>query len=202
MIHRSLTAAIVTGILALATLGQAVEKANQPLLEEILERQVKGEKFDDVTTREAFSSALGAMHMSGGIVIVPDCNGKVRYNLVTSAAPSLRDILDGITLTEPIYRWEVKDGVVNIVPRSGIPELLETNIAKFEIKNADTSLAVNRLLALQSVRRRMADLNLSEGPLRSPGLGYFSPDGKSDKKKRGFDVRVQNVTLRDALNAI
>jgi len=63
-------------------------------------------------------------------------NHKDEYNLnIDVKSATLQDVLDKIMLQEPGYRWEMRDGVINIVPYESrddfVEKLLNTSVREF-----------------------------------------------------------------------
>ena len=98
------------------------------------------------------------------------------------------------------YRWIIDDGVINIMPASNEPALLNFRIAEFNADNL-TSLddALNRLLMKPEVQKRVADLKLNTG-LEIRAGGSRPPGFHKDEKP--FSVQCVNKTLRETLNEI
>ena len=113
---------------------------------------------------------------------------------------TLREALEAIVTADPEYRWEMNDGVVNLLPSRGVPDLLAVRISAFDSGDAtNVTTAKAFLLALPEVRKRATELGFDQAILES-GFHGVPPPGAPPPPK--LDVRLQNVTLLDALNAL
>lgn len=192
---------VVTAMLIAALLIHASQSSKDEADQKILERQVVT-NLDRVTTTSALTSVLDAAGVPGGIEVVTRCEEPIRHYLAP-AGSSLRDMLESIVAADPQYRWQVEEGVVNLVYQKDNPAFLDQRVAKFEVAQRTVNGAVNQLLAIPEVQRREAELNLGSRLFRGGGIGYFDPSGNTVKKEdKTFSVSCENVTVREALNAI
>lgn len=195
-----LTALVAMAALSAFALGQIGQIQTGPTAEQPLNRQIGGVP-ERSTTRAAFKVALNTARVPGGMVTASSCDTESHYTLALSGAP-LRDVLDAIVATDARYSWEIENGVINLVPRTGIPAFLNQRITEFKVENAETVYeALDRLLALPEVQRSINELNLGSRLFRG-GLGYFEPPQMAERSSRRLTVNRQNITLREALNAI
>lgn len=192
---KSATAFIMIGMLALCTLGQTGQKSPASLIDDVLERRVSASKLEYLTSTEVVSSALKFVNVPGGIIRISSCKEE---NLTRPWKPKdspLRQVLDLVISADPRYRWEIQEGVVNLLLATGEPPLLGTLINEFHVEKVTSAKdALGLLLALPEVRKAMADLKLEEGLTL-----IVSPFSLRPKE---FTVSCKNVTLRQALNAI
>jgi len=127
--------------------------------------------------------------------------GSQPQKLVRVRGKTLRDVLDSIVQGDPVYQWEVRDGVVNLFPKAGLPPLLKTRLTSFDSGDATSGAsAVAQLFALPEVREAAAKLGLVQA-LVSSGLGALGPGG-APVNKQPLSVQLSHVTLLEALNAI
>jgi hypothetical protein len=134
----------------------------------------------------------------GGVVRINECrsDGDTATPFAEMNSATLRDVLDGITILDPQYRWQVDNGVVNLVPRlQPLPELLNTRIKKFEVKDATgISYMLSELQSLPEVREQVVKLNLSQALQWRTILPLYP--------QKRYDISCEDVTLQEALNAI
>lgn len=72
--------------------------------------------------------------------------------------------LDALTESIPSYVWTDSAGVINLVPRDGIPELLKTKISELEVDlNKTTSLAASMVTTTEDFRLAAARLGMKSG---------------------------------------
>lgn len=195
------TAVAAMALLTVAALGQIGQTQTSTTTEQLLNRQT-AEVPERSTTRAAFKIALNTASVPGGVIAVPSCDSEPVYTLASTSA-SLRDTLDTVVATDARYSWEIENGVVNLVPRTGTPAFLNQRITEFRVENAETVYeALDRLLALPEVQRSINELNLGSRLFRG-GIGYFEPSRRTEERSgRRLTVICENVTLREALNAI
>ena len=105
---------------------------------------------------------------------------------------SLAQVLNEMTAVDKSYRWEVQDGVINLLPTAGEPPLLKTQLSEFRIESNSSLTALSQLKTKPQIRGAMQDLGLQEGIT----LISYSP------LPTAFSVQFKGGTLRQALNAI
>lgn len=149
-----------------------------------------------VTTQELFDRALGAAHYPGGFVWMMKCSGEDARFPDNGLILPLNEALESLTKRDPRYKWQIENGVVNLLPVQGEPPLLKLYINQFKVK-ADLSRALDQLLALREVREGAARLGLRQNTMTL--LVGPSPIGG---KSSAIEVDVRNVNLREALNAL
>jgi len=148
------------------------------------------------TTQNMFMRSLVGAHVPGGFVWIMKCTGEEPVFAENNKVLPLREALDSLTRTDPRYKWQMKKEVVNLMPSSGIPDLLKSHIRKF-IVETDLDDAVRQLLMLPEVKQNMARLGLKRSSMTllvGPGPSYGSPSK--------IKVYLHNVTLQEALNAL
>ena len=192
---RSLTICFVLVVSAISVTGQTGQLSQSSVDESILERQVPGASLEYLATKAAFHSTLGRTRTAGGMARIAGCEEDTFKQSWNPLNAPLRQVLDSIVEADPRFRWQVEEGVVNLLPASGEPPLLGVRISDFHVENvAEASDALSKLLALPEVKRRMSDLRLKHG------LNIFvSP---SQPRPKEFSVSCKGVTLREALNSI
>jgi hypothetical protein len=171
------------------------KETQENALEDILQRKVPGDELEFHKTTDVFYSSLGRTHLPGGMVRVVDCEPDTLMQSWKPSNSSLSQVLDTLVATDPRYRWQMRDGVINLLPAAGEPALLKTHLSKFEVEDlASAREALARLLALPEVEKGMRDLHLK------PGIAMIT--GFSPPNPPKFSVKQNGGTLRQALNAI
>ena len=166
---------------------------NRP--KDLLERQVPGYNPERLTTFSAFSSALTFTLSPGGIVRIRSCSEEPTTYTWRPAGSKLRETLDSIVLADPRYRWQLTDGVINVLPVSGEPASLSTRIRELDVRNVTSaSWPLGKLQALPEVKKAITDLRLRWG------VTLFASG--QPPHPASFSVHCRDVTLREALNAI
>ena len=147
----------------------------------------------------AFQSVILGSGAAGGAVITQGC-AEPSNSVVRPQGTTLREVLNEIVTTDPDYGWEVKDGVVNLLPAKGVPDLLTLRIDAFDSGDATSvTTATTFLFALPEVRKRAAELGFDQAIYGSGP--YAVPPGAPPARKLLY-VRLQDVTLLEALNAL
>lgn len=144
-------------------------------------------------------AAIGAAGVPGGVAFVQGCTNEPMQK-VKPRGDTLREVLDNITREDPKYVWAVKNGVVDLEPRRGVPALLETSFKTYDSANInDPASAVAFLSSSFEVAHAAAELSLTHN-VSGSALGGLSRGPQPPKKPLG--VHLRNVTLLEALNAI
>jgi hypothetical protein len=182
-------------ILVLSGSAYLRQEMPQKLPDNPLERQVPYTNADLLTTRNAFHAALGPARVLGGIVTVIGCEQEPRTQMFRGMGQSVRDIMDQLVSMDPKFRWEMDDGVIDVLPAAGEPPLLRVQIPAFEVIDITSPGAgQGKIEQMPEVRKAMADLGLGWG------LSVFSTLLSPHPKK--FSVQFKGGSVREALNAI
>jgi hypothetical protein len=147
----------------------------------------------------AFEAVLLEAGVPGGEALVPGCSDEPDP-IVHPKGKSLQEVLDSIIVGDSRYIWTVKEGVANLKPRRGVPPLLRTRLKNYDSRDfADPASAITFLSSSPAVTRAASKIGLQQnvvvGALRGVDPGPLLP-------KSPLGIRLQNVTLLDALNAI
>jgi hypothetical protein len=163
--------------------------------DEILGRPMQDTDEHLSTTAQRFIRDLSGVSAPGGLVQVFTCEADTSKPTPEQLGASLREALDALVSLDRRYRWQVDDGVINLLPASDQPALLGTQIARFSAKKVLSAReALSHLLALDEMKSAMEKLGLKAG------IALFVSPGSPHPK--AFSVSVKDVTLRQALNAI
>ena len=168
----------------------------------LLARRVAGMDSRQVPLASAFESALSLAQVPGGIVLMKGCKS-VPSTVVIVHGTTLGSVLKSIERADPSYHWIVEDGVVNLLPRRGVPQLLRVKVKTFEVNNAaNPSDAANMLFALPEFREGAVHLSLTQGGVQSFLSSGGEQPGAPQGENRRFDLHLENLTVLSALNAI
>jgi hypothetical protein len=164
----------------------------------LLDRQAKGANLKNVMVGQAAVNALLDAGTPGGVAKVSDCN-EATY-IFRPRDSSLRGVLDSIVSTDPRYIWEVKDNVINVIPRNKLSPFLAVRISRFDLTDVESPReALSQLLALPELQK--AQLSLGPHAVQG-GVHVFGPQGSPPKETKKISVSLKGVTVREALNAI
>jgi hypothetical protein len=175
------------------------QQAGKPEAEaELLMRPVKLPS-SPLSVNSAFQLAMLSSGAPGGEALTEGCAEPSDSAVRPQNVGTLRDVLEDIVTADPEYRWEVKDGVVNLIPSQRVPDLLTLRISAFDTGDATSvTTAKTFLFGLPEVRKRAAELGFDQA-IYGSGLGDVAPGAPPPPK---LNVRLQDVTLLEALNAL
>ena len=151
---------------------------------------------------DIFLNVLRDTGAHGGFVEVAGCSDLPQGSLKLKQGVTLREAMDSLVASNPSYQWEWKDGVVDLMPRTGLPTLLDIKIAEFQMDATDQEIpaVLEDLLRLPEVRARAAQLNLK------PGLGQGGPGVYQEhpvpRQHVPVRINVQDLSLLEAFNKV
>jgi hypothetical protein len=172
--------------------------ATPALQEEVLERSA-GIGDEALPAFSVFEGALQMSGVPGGVAFVEGCSDQP-LPMIHPHGTTLREVLDSITSGDSRYVWRMYEGVVNLEPAQGVPALLRIHLKTYNSRDlTDAVSAVTFLSSYSEVTRAAAKLGLVQNVL-GPGLGGMAQGPPPQKKP--LCIRLHDVTLLDALNAI
>ncbi len=149
---------------------------------------------------------LGVLHgtgLRGGLAEIATCLDLPRGHLQIKKGTAIPQAMDALVAANPGYRWELKDGAINLMPRGGAP-LLRTRIAKFQMDATDREIpaVLQDLLRLAEVRNSEAALGLKQ-----EAIGQDSSAGPGDthsvpRQPLPIHINLQDLSLQDAFNKV
>ena len=151
--------------------------------------------------REIFLDVLRNTGARGGFAQFVGCTDLPKGHLDVKKGITVRDAMDALVAANPGYQWDMEDGVVNLMPRRGVP-LLNTIITKFHMEATDQEAHVffQDLLTVPEVQQREAALGLKKG--LGQGGPTSVPKHPVPKKHLPVSINVQNLTLQESFNKI
>jgi len=129
-------------------------------------------------------------------------NGKIKWKdgTITIKSGTLKEILDSLVAQEPLYQWEVRDGVINVFPTQSrdefLKKLLETNIEKFSPKKG-----INKF----KLRDVIVDLSEIKALLEAENIEVikrYYPTRRSIYTNDEVDLSISNTNVRGVLNKV
>jgi hypothetical protein len=149
-----------------------------------------------------FQDVLRGTGVSGGFAEFTGCSGLLKGRLKVKQGATLREAMDALVAANPSYQWRLEGGVVDLMPRSGVP-LLDTKIGSFQMDATDreTAIFIQNLLRLPEVRERAAQLGLKPGIGQGPGPGVVD-EHPVPREPVSIHISVRDVSLRDAFNKV
>jgi hypothetical protein len=125
-----------------------------------------------------------------GIERSPAHNDDEKLNLDFDGG-TLKEVLDSIVQQEPLYRWELVDGVINFVPAGDrdpfIEAFLSTPVAHFD---------PGKWTSIFQVRNAIGDIPEVKRMLEANHKTLFK------YTKKDVDLSISNTTVRGVLNRV
>jgi hypothetical protein len=154
---------------------------------------------------ENLTHLLTITGLSGGIVTShADCSRGPKVSLSIAAGTKLDSALADATRAGSQSRWLVQDGVINVVPMSGIPELLNLRIGTFTWdKSASAKEVVAELHQLPEFSQKVSVLHLKPvTPEGGPGTLCIRGDCSQQSRSGPLLRAEKDITVLDLLNRI
>jgi len=150
---------------------------------------------------QIFLDVLRGTGLNGGFAEIAACSDLPRGNLKLTQGITIREAMNALVSANPSYKWELQNGVVILMPRTGVP-LLDTKIGKFQMdaSERETSAVVQKMLGAPEVRLHAAQLDLKLG-LGQGGPGIYE-EHPVPKAPARFQSDWDNFSLLDGLNRI
>jgi hypothetical protein len=102
--------------------------------------------------------------------------------------------------------WQLRDHVVNLVPKGGVPALLTTKLHSVRLHTFDnwaSSAGMFELFKMPEIRRRLDELKIRGGMQTEGGATAVSNSpNPSPRPPRPIDINLQDVSVQDVFNAI
>ena len=194
---RYLPILVLLCLLGSASLGPGAARASSPWQRagEVLSRDPL--PSGELTRIAAFTSAFTTREVPSGIASVDDRGGSI----FVAPCDSLEVFLDQTTEGSGLYTWDLRNGVYTVYPKSGIPSLLRTPVAAFEVDtNVGIDALVARVLGTPEVAKACERLTLRRGMDVIAGPVPFTRR-KDNEERKSVEV-VRNVTVFELLNEI
>lgn len=181
MIVKLIAAAIVLGICGASMSGIVAQQSTPPILRVI---QYQGD----------FTLILAALPNAYGVTVGLELDTQRHHSVgVSLLDATVTDVMNAVVQSSKKYEWRQTDGFVDVWPLAGSNPLLDTRINSFDVKDLSPSEAFDELLNLPEVQANMTALKLKR---RAPDV---SP---AKLRSSRFSVKLEGVTLREALNKI
>lgn len=185
-----------TGLLVQSVLTAAPvygQKKSDNLLEQRLDLHFKNQTFLGVL------GILADERIPIGLEVALDHNDEYHLNMDVENA-TLQDVLGEIIQQEPEYRWELRDGVINIIPVRArdafVEKFLSTSIRQFtmpkvigKFKIRDAIVALPEVVAL-----------LKANGITASHYGYYYRP--SIYTNENIDLSISNTDVRGVLNKV
>lgn len=175
--------------LILVTSSSFVAKGQGMPEEDLLGRKVTLALTDMPSTVLRSVSAIARVPI--GIEVIPDSNRTVTINQVRG---TVRQILEEIVNAEPRYKWVVRDGVINLLPRERNESPLDVMIPTFKMRDVNAEDVPAALINLPEIQNWLS----SAGIQGDRGLMYEGPI----RNLPVFSITISNYTVKEILNEI
>jgi hypothetical protein len=133
------------------------------------------------------------------------CTNRVLNSIQFPEGTILAAALDAIVALDGAHYWTIQDGVINFLPKQGMPSVMDIRVSQLEWDTTDyIHVPVDRLLTALGFHERLATEGVVGRPL-SPSTLSKPPrviDGVPERRVKIHRGKVENTTLLGALNAI
>jgi len=181
-VYQSESGAVDDPQLAKIQIGRDIRVENQPVLW-ILQDVLRG------------------TGVPGGFAEIAGCSDLPKGSLNLKQGTTVLEAMDALVAANPSYQWQLKDGVVDLIPWAGVP-LLDLTIARFQMDATDDEIPIvfQNLLRQPEVRVRETQLGLKPA-LRQGGPGVVD-EQPVPRRPASIHIHLLNLSLRGAFNKI
>jgi hypothetical protein len=189
------------GILVFCLLPSLSSNA-RPALRQAMEQHILSQRIKLHLKKDTLMYALSTLSVEHrvpiGIEYSRDDRNEPKLNLERDHA-TLKEVLDSIVKQEPLYRWEIADGVINLVPTKDrdpfIEALLNTRVAHFAPGKWSTIFQVRDAIGDIPEVKRLLESN--QKTIFKYGDYAYSP---SIYTKKNVDLSISDTNVRGVLN--
>jgi hypothetical protein len=148
-----------------------------------------------------FNYSVSKAGLPGGIVFT-DCKQSQVKTVSLSPKTSLANVLKHIESNYPEYKWEISEGVLNLLSRNSVSTLLEMPIKEFKAENITAAEALNILLNKPEVKQKKVELGLDRAVFRLHIPMAYYPNKIIRSEESKFNYNYEDKTFRQILNII
>jgi len=159
---------------------------------------------EDQRLGSIFYDVLYGTGLHGGLAEITGCSGVPMGRIQIKQGATVRHAMDALVAANPGYKWELKNGAVELLPSSGAP-LLDTRIARFQVDatGLTNEAVLQDLLRLPEVLERQAVLGLKGGTHWGIGSGGAAIElHPAPREPVPVHVNFQNVSLQEAFTKV
>jgi hypothetical protein len=150
-------------------------------------------RMDGVYTFRVLDFLAGEYNFPVGVEIAPSPEDKkISVNIFQQP---LRAALDAIVEADPDYKWEVNDGVVNLIPKNETDSLLTIRIKSFQARNLNRLDTRRAIGALPEVKAKLDRLGLEFSD-----LSVWRTREIQDQMR--LTINMRDTTLKAILNEL
>jgi hypothetical protein len=157
------------------------------------------------TTPTMFATLVREAGLAGGVALPNEgCSQGTEGSISVPAGMSLNVALEQVAKTRAMSKWQLQDGVLNLLLAGGPPPLLQVRIPRFEWDGgAPVGEAIDRLRQLPEVSQQAVKLGLREAPIEG-GTSAVCIRGDCGQKQRraALPEMEENATLLAVLNQV
>jgi hypothetical protein len=157
------------------------------------------------TTPTMFAALVREAGLSGGVAISnQECSQGPEFSISVAAGTTLDKALGQVAKSGTTSKWQVRDGIANLLPVGFVPALLQVQIRRFEWdRTAPMREAIDRLRHLPEVSAEALKLGLKEAPFEGEMSQLCIRGDCSQKPKPEQALEMEeDVTLLTVLNHI
>jgi hypothetical protein len=107
---------------------------------------------------------------------------------------TVRDVLDAFIKENPRYRWELVNGIINVLPRESQDSILEIMVHNFNLSNMNVDELSLAIADLPEISAKLNKMKVSPAKVLV--------DTGEPKETPRFSITLQDLTLREILNEL
>jgi hypothetical protein len=186
----TLKIALLILLYSTAIFGQGTPAPNKSAKVDDLDRPIPKWLPEKELTISEFAARIP---VSAGVVFDSSLDRSKKYKL-QPATLTVRGLLDAIARAEPRYKWEIKRGIINLIPTGKFPAFLDSIIPNVDLKNVTTLDGFDALENMPEFR------TLATGS----GYGNFTVPRISNSSRLGndspFSFKCTGCNIREIMN--
>lgn len=175
--------------------------SNREGAENLFDRQILIPTTSEYPIIELFKFSLFRANLPGGF-FASECYQPKSYKTGLPAKTDIGEVLNFIDKSDSEYKWEVNEGVINLLPSNTTSVLLNLPLKEFKAENVTVTEALEILLRKPEVRQKKTELNLDRAVFRYYALGTYYEDPAKRPVEPRFNFNLQNKNFRQILNII
>lgn len=134
------------------------------------------------------------------------CSNESHLGLKVKKGTTIREAMDAFVASNPDFRWQLQDHVINLEPKGGVPALLTTKLHSVQLHTFDNwaaSAGMFELFKLPEIQKRLKEFKVEERGQTAGGPSAVNiRPGPPPPPPRVIDINLRDVTVQDVFNAI
>lgn len=169
--------------------------------ENLFDRQILIPTTSEYPITQLFQFSLLKANLPGG-VFASECYQPKSYKTGLPAKTTIEEVLNFIDKSDSEYKWEINEGLLNLLPSNTESGLLSLPLKEFKAENVTVSEALEILLNKPEVKQKKTELDLDRAVFRYYALGTYYEDPAKRPIEPRFNFNLQDKNFRQILNII